>query len=527
MYFFTLEGFFFYALSLTFIKILHELGHAYTAHHFGAHVPIMGVAFLLMFPVLYTDTTDAWRLTSRRQRVLIDAGGIIVEIAIACIAIFLWSFLPDGPARSTAFFAATSSWLLSLMVNLNPCMRFDGYYLLADLCGFQNMQSSGFQLGRWKMRKVLWGLAEPKPFTTTPRKQLGLLTYAYVTWIYRFGLFITIALLIYHFTPKPFGALIFTAVIALFLGKPIKHELKHWWSQHMFITSNARGRAMLALCCLGLMMFFLPWQTRINAPAILQPSLQTDIFPLNPARIDQINVQAGDHVAQGDLLMRLSSETLTFQHSQSQERLTLLAAQIERQASSLSQRRLGATLTQEYASEKIQLKALETDIAKLNIYAPHDGLISDLPAALHVGRYIRTSDRLLRLTSPKAERLIALLNSLDATRLSQNAPFTFISDDASAKPIKGHITKLAPTSEAIITDRILTSVAGGSVAVNVDENGHLLAHTPIFKVQGRANNEAHLTRSQRGVVKIKATPQSPASALWRSVIRVLIRETDF
>jgi len=164
MYFFTLEGFFFYALSLTFIKILHELGHAYTAHHFGAYVPIMGVAFLLMLPVLYTDTTDAWRLSSRRERVLIDAGGMIVEIAIACIAIFLWSFLPDGPARSIAFFAATSSWVLSLMVNLNPCMRFDGYYLLSDLCGFQNMQASGFQLGRWKMRNVLWGLGQPKPF---------------------------------------------------------------------------------------------------------------------------------------------------------------------------------------------------------------------------------------------------------------------------------------------------------------------------------------------------------------------------
>jgi len=72
---------------------------------------------------------------------------MIVEFGIACIAIFLWSFLPDGPARSAAFFAATSSWVLSLMVNLNPCMRFDGYYLLSDLCGFQNMQSSGFQLG--------------------------------------------------------------------------------------------------------------------------------------------------------------------------------------------------------------------------------------------------------------------------------------------------------------------------------------------------------------------------------------------
>ena len=67
MYFFTLEGFVFYALTLTVIKILHELGHAYTAHHFGAHVPIMGVAFLLMLPVLYTDTCLLYTSPSPRD----------------------------------------------------------------------------------------------------------------------------------------------------------------------------------------------------------------------------------------------------------------------------------------------------------------------------------------------------------------------------------------------------------------------------------------------------------------------------
>jgi len=146
MHFFTLEGFIFYAITLTLIKALHELGHAYTARHFGVRVPIIGVAFLVMFPILYTDTTDAWRLTDKRKRLLIDSGGIIVELSIAAISLFLWSFLPDGPARSAAFFAATTSWVLSLMVNLNPCMRFDGYYLLGDLFGIQNMQARGFEL---------------------------------------------------------------------------------------------------------------------------------------------------------------------------------------------------------------------------------------------------------------------------------------------------------------------------------------------------------------------------------------------
>jgi len=527
MYFFTLEGFFFYALTLTVIKILHEFGHAYTAHHFGAYVPIMGLAFLLMFPVLYTDTTDAWRITSRRKRALIDAGGMIVEFAIACIAIFLWSFLPDGPARSTAFFAATSSWVLSLMVNLNPCMRFDGYYLLADLGGFQNMQSNGFQLGRWKMRHTLWGLKQPKPFTATPRTQFGLLTYAYITWAYRLFLFIAIALLIYNFTPKPFGAFIFITILFVFLGVPIKRELSFWWSQHMVILSNRCGRITLTLCGLALTFFFLPWQTRINAPALMQPAMQTEIFPLSAAHIDQIHIQMGDFVSKGDLLMSLNSEDLTFERNQSLQRLNLLSAQLDRQVSNLSERRAGVTLSQRYAAEEMKLRALETDIKRLNIYAPHDGLVSELPSNLHIGRYIRTSDRLMRIVSPHSQTLLALPNDIEAARLSENAAFTFISDDASAEPIKGRLTALASTSEAVITDTLLTSIAGGKIAVNPNEDGQLLAHVPVFKMQGLADGETHLSRAQRGMVRIKAKPQSPAHALWRSVIRVLIRETDF
>ena len=41
----------------------------------------MGVAFMVMVPVLYTDTTDAWRLRDRRARVAIDAAGVAVEFA--------------------------------------------------------------------------------------------------------------------------------------------------------------------------------------------------------------------------------------------------------------------------------------------------------------------------------------------------------------------------------------------------------------------------------------------------------------
>ena len=99
---------------LSLAKLLHELGHAVTATRFGCRVPAMGVAFLVMWPVLYTDTNEAWKLASRRQRLAIGAAGMASEMALASIALVAWSLLPEGaawgPARSACFVLATSTW---------------------------------------------------------------------------------------------------------------------------------------------------------------------------------------------------------------------------------------------------------------------------------------------------------------------------------------------------------------------------------------------------------------------------------
>ena len=527
MHFFTLEGFIFYAITLIIIKALHELGHAYIARHFGVRVPIIGVAFLVMFPVLYSDTTDAWRLTDKRKRLLIDAGGIIVELTIAAIAIFLWSFLPDGPARSAAFFAATTSWVLSLMVNLNPCMRFDGYYLLGDLFNIQNMQARGFELGRWKMRETLFNLGLAKPESLPPKKSFGLLVYAYSTWVYRFFLFIGIALLVHHIFPKAIGIVLFIIEILFFIVTPIWRELKHWWSLRMTILSNNRGRLTLIICLAILALFFAPWQSKVHAPAIIRPVLQTDIFSVAPARIETIHVERGQVVLSGERLIDLSSEDLLFQRKLSEQRITMLTAQLNRQASNLDERRLSAVLDDDLKTEKLTLQSINAEISQLTIIAPHDGIITTLPQSLHKGRYITQTDQLMQIVDPHKFEVLALAPEGSSMRLSKGAEFTFINDDPKAPKIKGRLNQMAPTTEAYITEPILASVTGGPLAVYEDENGYLVPNSPVFKVRGTPSINTVPRRAQRGIVKIKAKAQSPATALWRSIIRVLIRETDF
>ena len=145
--YFSMGGMLYYGAALVFVKCLHELGHGYAATRYGCRITSMGVALIVLFPVLFTDTTDSWKLTSRKKRLIIGAAGVAVELSIAAMATLLWALLEDGPLRSTAFFVATTSWVMSLLVNLNPFMRFDAYYLLSDALGVQNLQARSFAMG--------------------------------------------------------------------------------------------------------------------------------------------------------------------------------------------------------------------------------------------------------------------------------------------------------------------------------------------------------------------------------------------
>jgi putative peptide zinc metalloprotease protein len=129
---FNLEGLLAYGVALFCVKLLHELGHAFTAKHFGCRVPAMGVAFLVMWPVAYTDTNETWRLTNRFQRLRVASAGILTELVIAAWATLAWALLPEGGLKSAAFVLATTSWVATLAINASPFMRFDGYFILMD-----------------------------------------------------------------------------------------------------------------------------------------------------------------------------------------------------------------------------------------------------------------------------------------------------------------------------------------------------------------------------------------------------------
>ena len=289
LYFFSFQGLMLYFLTLVFVKCLHELGHAYIAKHYGCRVSAIGIAFLVFFPFLYTDTTDAWRLRNHKERLLINFGGILTELHLALIATFIWAVLPDGGFKSAAFFIATTSWISSLTINVSPFMRFDGYYVFSDWLKAENLQPRSFALARWKIRESLFGLNHPPPEEINPSRRWTFIVYAWATWVYRFFLFLGIALLVYHFAFKILGIILFVIEIHWFILLPIIREIKNWYKLKSEIRFNKQTTRTLIIILSLLMILFLPWKSSLKIPAVYVSEQYSKVYAPYPSKIKKVS----------------------------------------------------------------------------------------------------------------------------------------------------------------------------------------------------------------------------------------------
>lgn len=532
LHFFSIEGALLYGLSLVLIKTLHELAHAYTATRYGVRVPTMGVALMVMFPVLYTDVTDAWRLRCKKQQLAIAGAGIVMELAIACFATLAWALLPDGPFRSIAFTLAASSWILSLAVNLNPLMRFDGYYLLADLWGISNLQTRSFAIGRWWLRETLFGLGHPPPDRFNSKTRNLLVFYALSTWVYRLILFIGIALIVYHFFFKALGVLLFITEIVFFIALPILREISAWWVFRKDIMSSRRTALTAAVLTVLIALSVIPWSSSVVVPAILESSREVAIFPPAPAKLTALHVMDGDFVAKGQILARLGSPNLEHRLHQTQQKINLAKLRLARTASGDEERSNTAIILRELHALNEELEGHNRELERLTLRAPLAGQVRDLHKLLHPGRWLNNRELIARIVDTSDSQLRGTLAEDDLWRIDVGSSGTFIPDDPMRDAHQVVLTDWAVTGESELSIAYLASIFGGQVAVEKDSSGNLKPRGGIHTVRfsSNASTQSHptmISKVVRGVIHLNGRPESFAATAWRQIMRVVVRETNF
>lgn len=523
---FSLGGALSFGIALTFAKLCHEFGHAYMAKRAGCRVQSMGLAFMVMLPMFYTDVSDAWRINDRRSRLLIGAGGVLAELLLACIALLAWSLLPDGPARTAAFMLASATWITTLIINLNPFMRFDGYFLLSDLWGVDNLQGRAFALCRWRLREALFDYGVPAPEPWTESMQRKLLIWGYGSWLWRAALFLGIALAVYHMFFKLLGIFLMLVELVWFIGLPILREMQQWWQQRQHAHP---GKSLLTGAVLLLLLgaLLVPWRSSVEIPAMLEAASNSALHAPLAARLKEVHIHNEQQVEKDALLMELESPDLNSRQSIARKEIEILQLQLRRQAGRSETIGDVGILEQQLAEAVAEYRGLAAQRQRLQIRAPTAGTVRDLLPDLTPGRWLSPQTTVVRVIGPGL-RLRGYLEEEELWRVEPGAEGHFIFDDPSRTTASVRLKEIDVTGVSHIQLEALTSDHQGPIAVRRNERQEAEPASAQYGVQLQWQGEKlEVQQPVRGMVVLNGKGESVLGFVWRRIAALGVRESGF
>ncbi|MDB5826849.1 MAG: HlyD family efflux transporter periplasmic adaptor subunit [Variovorax sp.] len=514
-----------FAAALVFSKLLHELGHAIVSTRHGVRVGHMGVALLVMWPMPYTDTGESWKLERSRHRFAIASAGIAAELVLAAWSTCLWAFMPDGNFRNALFFLATTAWVLTLLVNASPFMRFDGYYMLTDALDFPGLHERAGRQARRVLRRWIPGLKEPSSEVLTASFRRFLTSFAFATWIYRLVLFVGIAVVVYHAFFKALGILLFAVEISVFLGRPIYAELRVWWQRRAEIPGRRSLVWALLLAAVALLLF-LPWFSGISAPGVLKAASEQPVYSPYAARLETIDIRNGAAIRPAGVLVELDAP------SQGEERdkaVALSAAYARSARGALGMVEDGAArlavaeqLASRYDAER---RAREAELLRLRIVATREGDVRDVDPDLRAGTWVGPTQLIAMVVDGRRWRVEALVSERDRQRLSTGAKAVVMVKGRTQK-LDGRVTAIDNSPVNRLPHLLLAQDHGGPITLNpTSPKKDLKPAEAWFRVLVEGTADAPVQAVHEVRVHFDGTHESLAKGWIDSALSVLIQQS--
>jgi putative peptide zinc metalloprotease protein len=408
-------------------------------------------------------------------------------------------------------------------------MRFDGYYLLSDMTGIDNLQPRAFAIGRWKLRELLFAPRAPCPETLPAATRRWLIIYAWVTWLYRLVIFTGIALLVYHYFFKALGIVLFAVEIWFFIALPVVNEVREW--RRSSFQNIGRGRMLVSSCILAslILLFIFPWSQAVYVPAVIEASDTVRIFPPRPARVETVHVEAGQVVEKGALLVQLSAPDIDSEILRTEIELNGTRLRLARTMSDLRDKEQRLVLLHQFDALRTKLEGLAKEKEELAVRAPVGGTILELDKKLHPDRWLSKDALIAVIGAQTSFAARGYLAEEDVARIKVGAEGVFVPDDILRPTYPVKVANISQSGSSAIEIPALASEYGGRIGVQPDPSGRLVPVQSQFLLELAALGPAEGKREQevRGLVKLDGEPRSFAGRVWRQVARVLIRESGF
>jgi putative peptide zinc metalloprotease protein len=517
-----------YAGALFLIKLLHEVGHALTAKRSGCRVPTMGVAFLVMLPMAYTDVTESWKLESHRKRLWIAAAGVATELIVAAWCLLFWTLLPDGSLRGVMFFLATTSLTATLAINGSPFMRFDGYFVLCDFLGMPNLHARSFALARWWLRERLLALGEPVPETCTSNQLVGMVCFAFAVWLYRMVVFAGIAVLVYHYFFKALGIILFIVEAWYFLLRPVVTEVMIWKEKKKKIPAAAERSRLFYVICWTCAFLLIPFDVTVSTQGLLKPEKNFAVIATDTVQLRELPKPIGTFVKKGEALLTLDSHDLEHKLRLAQVKTESLERQIGSAGFATSSWAQQAILKEQWAAAREELNGLFAQQVKLSAIAPFDGEVLDIQPDITIGDWLSKGTKLVSFADTSNWIVDCYIEESDLDRLRIGAWARFVPEAIGLTGLSLTLIEIERDATRNLTDLELGSLAGGQLLVR-QQGKAVVPERAIYRLRLKVDGDVRKlsTGYLRGSVVILGWPQSLFGDFVRNTLGALRRELGF
>lgn len=513
------------------IKLIHELGHAFSCRRFGGEVHELGIMFLVFVPAPYVDASSAWSLPSKWQRMFVGMGGMIFELFVAAICAFIWKYtdpttLLSKLAYNTMFIASVTT----ILFNANPLLRYDGYYILSDLLEIPNLRQKSMEYSMGLIKRHIFRIKSPIPLPP-PGQRVWLFVYAIASGIYRIFVGVMIILVVSNQVPV-LGILMALGGVITWLVVPVAKVLNYLLLQPELHRKRGRAIAFSAVVAAGIIVLvgLIRFPVRFDVTGYVEPESKLTRRARTAGFVDNILVKDGQHVRKGQTLLVCSDKELESKIKKTQAEIEMLQAQI--QNSRVADQGDTNAKEIELRGRMRDLDFLTQQFADLTIKAPFDGyVVAPLIQELQ-GKYLRQGEDILtviqydplvvRATVEQGDSALLfnrestvnlfplILGMKDIYKVTDDDIVNSLNDQKIAfveAPLREHRKPDESIKSITIPDCTLFSRQHGQVVVNF-ENKLITSITGVFKSPGAydALLADHMAMSELG------KPDAPASS---------------
>ncbi len=387
------------SLSFLVLKAIHELGHGFACKAYGGRVTEIGVMFMIVLPIPYCDATTSWAFVNKWHRILVSSAGVMSELAVASLAAILWARTDAGFAHTLAYNVMFVASVGTLLFNINPLLRYDGYYILADLTEIPNLSTRSYELLKWLTRRYLFGVkGEPCPPLHDRTEGAIMVAHAALAFPYRLLVMVSIVMFVAqkYFI---FGLLLAMFGIVMWLGTPVVKGLSYVLSEPSLQVVRVRavslsfGLLFAAVIFLG----FVPMPARVQCLGVVEPLERITYRAPHDGFLQEAHVEDGQHVEKAQPLFAMYDPEMQHQYARA-----LAGVELEemRRDSGLTEGPAAGQIAESLYREAVERRdAMEDAMAEMSVEAPFAGFVIAPELDARLGSYIEAGDTLLTLAT--------------------------------------------------------------------------------------------------------------------------------